>query len=150
MRWLLPPILFLLLLAAIAVIRWGPYGPAGQLLSLAWSVALAVPAGFCGLTLLVSARRRFARADSEIMTFGTPRNLVTDGPFRFSRNPMYLGFLLLLVMAALLANVWAALLAPSVFFLVAQFWYVPAEEKAARAIFGQAYEHYARHTRRWL
>lgn len=148
MRWLLPPFLFLFLLAAIAVTSWFAHEPDARPLPAVWSLTLALPVGLVGLILLVSARIRFARADSEIMTFATPRNLVTEGPFRFTRNPMYLGFTLLLAAAALLANLWVALLAPLAFFLAAQFWYVPAEERAARRTFGPAYEEYMARTRR--
>ena len=72
------------------------------------------------------------------------------GLFARSRNPMYLGFTLLLLAAALAANLWLALAAPLAFFLAAAFWYVPAEERAVRAAFGEAYEIYAERTRRWI
>ena len=84
------------------------------------------------------------------MTFDTPRNLVTTGLFAWSRNPMYLGFTLVLLAAALAVNMWLALLGPLAFFLAAQFWYVPFEERAARETFGVAYEIYAARTRRWV
>lgn len=106
--------------------------------------------GAVALALLIGGRLQFAKADAEIMTFATPRNLVTSGLFRVSRNPMYLGFTLLLAAAALAVNTWCALIAPLAFFLAAQLWYIPAEERAARDAFGHDYEAYAARTRRWL
>lgn len=150
MRWLLPPFLFLILLAAIAVTRLILSESADRLLPALWPLLVALPVGLAGVILIATARLRFTRADSEIMTFATPRNLVTDGPFRLTRNPMYLGFTLLLSAAAILANLWPALLAPAAFFAASHLWYVPAEEDAALRTFGHAYEKYKARTRRWL
>jgi len=150
MRVLLPPVLVALLLLAVAALGWTerPLGgvpfPEDRPTLLALAIALA------GVALLGGARAQFARNGCEIMTFATPRNLVTTGLFRLSRNPMYLGFVLVLLGAALAANVWAALLAPLVFLLTAQLWYILAEEIAAREAFGADYDAYAERTRRWL
>lgn len=150
MQRLLPPFLFLGLLAALAV-SIGLFGTA-----LAPMHSTGLPYGevalllAIGLVLLVGARLQFKRHDSEIMTFKEPRGLVRDGLFRFSRNPMYLGFTLLLFAAVLAANAWWALLAPVGFMLAANFWYIPFEERAAAAAFGADYEEYRRCVRRWL
>ena len=150
MRFLIPPYLVLLLFLSLgglyalhppgltAMHAGGP--PIGE---------IALVFGL-GVLLLIGARIQFARSGSEIMTFATPRSLVTTGLFRYSRNPMYLGFTLLLVGAALAVNTWCALLAPIVFFAAAQYWYIPAEESAARAAFGPDYEAYLARTRRWF
>lgn len=150
MRAFIPPVLFALLLLAIGVLTYAhpevsrpihPSGPpVGEILFL---TAL-------GLGILLVARMQFHRRDAEIMTFATPRNLVTNGIYQASRNPMYLGFTIVLIGAALAANVWCASIAPLTFFLAAHFWYVPAEERAAREAFGSDYEAYMDQTRRWL
>lgn len=150
MRLLLPPVLVVLLLLAVALLGWTerPLGgvpfPDGRPTLVALAIALT------GVALLGGARAQFARNDCEIMTFATPRNLVTTGLFRHSRNPMYLGFALVLLGAALAANAWIAFLAPLGFLLAAHRWYIPAEELAAREAFGADYEAYARRTRRWF
>ena len=150
MHRLLPPVLFLLLILGLLALdrlhpsTIGAMHPDG----LPW-VEIALTAGL-GLVLLIGARIQFAHSDSEIMTFARPRNLVTTGLFRISRNPMYLGFVLVLIAAALAANTVCALLAPLAFFLAAQFWYVPAEEAAAREAFGADYDAYGARTRRWV
>lgn len=150
MRRLLPPALFTILLGLVGALALsrprlgGAIAPEGQLTAVA--IVLAVG----GLVPLAGARVQFARRDCEIMTFATPRNLVTTGLFAVSRNPMYLGFSLLLLAAALAANSLPALLAPLAFFLAAHLWYIPTEERAARAAFGPAYDAYAARTRRWI
>ena len=150
MRLLIPPYLVVLLLLSLGALyalhpselavmhAGGP--PIGEI-----SLVLGL-----GMLLLIGARIQFARSGSEIMTFATPRSLVTTGLFRYSRNPMYLGFTLVLVAAALAVNTWCALAAPIAFFAAAQYWYIPAEESAARAAFGPDYESYMARTRRWF
>ncbi|MFV0474653.1 MAG: methyltransferase family protein [Pikeienuella sp.] len=147
MRRFLPPYLVLLSLAALATLRaWHPEGLTLRAdRAMPWDIPLA-----SGLIVLVWARAHFLRRGAEIMTFGEPRALVTDGPFRFSRNPMYLGFLLVLTGAAFFVNLWCALLAPLVFLLASAFWYIPFEERALRGRFGRSYDDYARRTRRWI
>lgn len=147
MRRFLPPYLVILSLAALALL-WA-FSPEGHAMrvdrAMPWDIPLAL-----GVVSLIWARAHFMRRDAEIMTFGKPRALVTDGPFRFSRNPMYLGFLLVLTGAAFFVNRWCALLAPLAFWMASEFWYIPFEENALRVAFGKAYDEYALKTRRWL
>lgn len=145
---LLPPVLFiLLLLPLIGLHLYHPvsFGDLRTDRAMPWDVVLII-----GIVLLLGARYQFQRNDSEIMTFNRPRNLVTTGLFRLSRNPMYLGFVLLLTAAAFYVNTACALLAPLAFFVAANWWYIPYEERAASAEFGEDYEAYRRKVRRWI
>ena len=75
--------------------------------------------------------------------------IVTSGIYRFTRNPMYLAFLLALVAwAVFLGNVVAALL-PLCFVLYMNRFQIAPEEQALRARFGAPYEAYLRTVRRW-
>jgi len=103
-----------------------------------------------GLGIQAVAAGQFVRARTNLHAFGDPDRLVTDGLFALSRNPMYLGFVLTLAGAALLLNTVSALAGPVVFFLVANAWYIPREERLAEAIFGDAYRAYRARVRRWL
>ncbi|WP_230534329.1 methyltransferase family protein [Microvirga roseola] len=147
MTRLIPPVLFLALLLPLALL-W-LYHPGGFVMrsdrDMPWDVPLAL-----GLIVLIWARIQFKRVDTEIHTFRRPERLVTTGVFRFSRNPMYLGFLLLLVGAAFYVNTWCALLLPLAFFAFASFWYIPYEERTLRAVFGSEYNTYASRVRRWI
>lgn len=143
----LPPIHVIVLIIAIKAVFLADLGP--QLLDRPAVLIGLIPL-IAGLYLLVSARLAFRRAKANVMTFGTPDRLVTDGPFAFSRNPMYLGFLLLLSGMALLAGYAAGFIAPLVFFLFASFWYIPFEERAAARAFGHEYARYRAQTRRWV
>jgi protein-S-isoprenylcysteine O-methyltransferase Ste14 len=147
MTRLIPPILVLILLSALVPLR--VLHPETLVMranaAMPWDVPLSL-----GLVVLAWAFWHFKRRDAEIHTFRQPKVMVTDGPFRYSRNPMYLGFFLLLLAAAFYVNTWCALLAPLAFLLTAIFWYIPHEEKRMRDTFGSAYDDYAWTTRRWI
>ncbi|WP_437956809.1 isoprenylcysteine carboxylmethyltransferase family protein [Sorangium sp. So ce119] len=146
-RNLLPPVLFLLVAAAMGLthalmprpsVLPEPYRPIGLLL-------LAI-----GVVASIAARLQFARAATEINTFAEPTRLVTGGLFRLSRNPMYLGMGLAAVGVAMLSGSAASFLLAAVFVVIVDRWYIAFEERRLRARFGAAYETYARSTRRWI
>lgn len=76
--------------------------------------------------------------------------LVTGGPFRWSRNPMYLGSLGVAVGAALIAGTWLMWLVPVVLFLLQHFVIIPFEERSMRHTFGEEYDAYRARVRRWI
>lgn len=147
MKRLIPPYLFVGLVALLAL--WMFFTPAGPQIrearALPWDVPLIL-----GLAVLYLGRREFMRKQAEVHTFKTPRSLVTTGVFRYTRNPMYLGFLLLLVGVAMFTNSWYAFFAPAGFFMAASLWYIPYEEEILHNIFGADFEIYANTVRRWL
>ncbi len=78
------------------------------------------------------------------------RCLVTSGPFRWSRNPIYLGNTLLLTGIGLATgNGWFVIMAIAAA-LVIQKLAIEREEQHLRALFGEDYEAYCRTTRRWI
>ncbi|MFA4994894.1 MAG: isoprenylcysteine carboxylmethyltransferase family protein [Bdellovibrionales bacterium] len=76
--------------------------------------------------------------------------LVTEGPFRISRNPIYLGGISMLSGCALVWGSIAALVMPLIFFLAMNFVYIPFEEQRLLDAFGNAYVAYKSRVRRWL
>lgn len=144
---ILPPTLFLLSLLAMAILAW--LAPVLRVLVFPFNLIGLAPLA-AGLAMAIWGSRRFRRAGTEIRTFDAPTRLVTDGLFRVTRNPMYLGFVVALV------GVWALFgsLGPGFvvvgFVAINQRVYVPFEERAMRASFGSAYEAYCATTRRWL
>ena len=105
---------------------------------------------FVGLSIVRKSQLIFKAVDTEINTFKPPKRLVTDGLFRYSRNPIYLGFTLALLGWAMVLGNLAALDGVLLFFLAAHFWYIPFEEKAMKKEFGTVYEQYKKQVRRWL
>jgi protein-S-isoprenylcysteine O-methyltransferase Ste14 len=147
MKRLLPPVLVAgLFVGSLAVGLTVPLlGPLATGFRLLGVIPLVV-----GTTLNLTAAGLFGRAGTNIKTFDEPGTLVAVGPFRFSRNPMYLGFLLVLTGLALLVGSLSAWIGPVVFWLAAQFWYIPFEERTMQAKFGRNYVRYCRHVHRWL
>ena len=77
-------------------------------------------------------------------------HLVTGGIYQVSRNPMYLGFsILLLAWAVFLASPWTLLGVPAFIAFITRFQIIP-EERALQALFGDAYRDYQDRVRRWL
>ena len=81
---------------------------------------------------------------------GSVSSLVTTGVYRFTRNPMYLGLLLMLLgWAAFLSNALAFVVVPLFVLYMNRFQIVP-EERALSALFGAEFDAYATRVRRWL
>lgn len=144
---LLPPLLVLILFAFMAgatlvapLASWPPG---------LWRL-LGAPFVVAGLGLAVAGSRRFDRVGTNIKTFDDPDILVTDGLFGPTRNPMYLGFLLSLIGAALGLGAASTLAGPVVFFVAADRWYIPFEEERMVAVFGERFVAYRRATPRWI
>lgn len=82
--------------------------------------------------------------------FDAPRQLVIQGPYRFVRNPMYIGAGIALGGAALYYESLGMLVYAAIFFIVTHLFVVWYEEPTLRRAFGQEYEIYCRQVRRWL
>jgi protein-S-isoprenylcysteine O-methyltransferase Ste14 len=76
--------------------------------------------------------------------------LVVSGAFRYSRNPMYLGALLLLSAWAVYLSAWWPLAGPLAFFVYIDRFQIPHEERALKLVFGEPYLQYLKDVRRWL
>jgi protein-S-isoprenylcysteine O-methyltransferase Ste14 len=76
--------------------------------------------------------------------------LVTEGPFRYSRNPIYLALTLLYLGVAFLVNAWWILLLVVPVLLVIRYGVIAREEVYLARKFGDAYRQYTTQVRRWL
>ena len=92
----------------------------------------------------------FRRAHTTILPFRAPTAVVTTGPYRFSRNPMYAGMTLAYAGAALILNTsWPLLLLPIVLLAMVKL-VITREEAFLAATFGADYVGYTHRVRRWL
>jgi protein-S-isoprenylcysteine O-methyltransferase Ste14 len=104
-----------------------------------------------GIALSAWGRLTFRRQAAEIVPWSSAHStLVARGPFRFTRNPMYLGFLVLGVGAALVAGTWLMWLVPVIVFVLDNFVIIPYEERSMERAFGDAYRDYRSRVRRWI
>ncbi len=143
---LLPPkALLLILLSQIPLVLWS------------WPLKPAIAPAFVGAAMLgtgvvlnVWAERLFRKSGVGVCPFSPVPNLVSTGPYRFTRNPMYLGMVLLSaswpLMMSLYWNLWpAAALAAWL-----HFRFVLPEEAFLRGRLGVGYLEYASRNPRWL
>lgn len=102
------------------------------------------------VSLDIWAVRTLMERQTPVLDSGCARYLVTCGPFRFSRNPIYLAYTLFAVALGLISgNSWffvAAVISVAATRLIA----IPSEERHLEARFGFDYEHYCKRTRRWI
>lgn len=129
-----------------------------------WGLAKGLPAGHVNLPGVVGptlAGVGIAIAASGVWAFRVsqttidPRDprktahLVTHGVYRFSRNPMYLGMLLVLLGWGLWLRHLPAALVPALFVAYMSRFQIQPEERALREKFGEAFRDYAARVRRW-
>lgn len=103
-----------------------------------------------GIWLNIWADRLFKKKKTSVKPLEKPSALITEGPFRFSRHPMYLGFVLLMIGVAVLLGSVVAFLAPMAMLITLEIIFIPYEEKTLEEIFGQKYSDYKKRVRRWL
>ena len=148
MKKLLPPILFVLFVIAMALLCWS-LGSPHQLSHPFTLVGLLFVAA--GLMLAISGKKLFKKLGTNVMTFDEPDVLVTEGVFRYSRNPMYLGFVIaLLGFAFLMGAALSSFILTLLFLVITDKWYIAYEENVMRSKFGDEYEAYCRSVRRWI
>jgi protein-S-isoprenylcysteine O-methyltransferase Ste14 len=111
---------------------------------------LGLPLILAGVLLDVWAASLFRERRTSFKLQGGAASLITDGPFGFSRNPMYLGITAALLGLAVFLGSLMAFLYPALFFVLFQFVVIPMEEKRMEEAFGEEYRDYKRKVRRWL
>jgi protein-S-isoprenylcysteine O-methyltransferase Ste14 len=104
-----------------------------------------------GFGISAWARLTFKLRGAEIFPWSEAHAaLVASGPFRFTRNPMYVGLVVMGIGAALVAGTWMMWLVPVVVFVLDELVIIPYEERSMARAFGDAYREYQARVRRWL
>jgi len=145
---LVPPPVLLLALAVLCVVV-----QLAVLNGFSWSVLGAVAGGLvvaASVALLRSSSRAFAHAGTPVRPTSPAVAVVAQGPYRFSRNPMYLGMVGLLLGFSLLGDSWLFAVAAIVFAVVVNFGVILPEERYMEALHGDAYRQFKSRVRRWL
>jgi protein-S-isoprenylcysteine O-methyltransferase Ste14 len=148
---LLPPLVFLgaLALGGLADRLW-PWPLAESWLALERLRWLGAALLAAGLGLELWSLGHFLRAKTSALPFRPASAFVARGPYRFTRNPMYLGMTLsLLAVGLLLGRAWIALSAFAGA-LVMDRYAIPREERYLERRFGASYLDFRRRVRRWL
>jgi protein-S-isoprenylcysteine O-methyltransferase Ste14 len=103
-----------------------------------------------GVGLSSFAAAIFSARDTTKKPWGEPTKFVVQAPFTWTRNPMYLGIVTVLLGLAIFFGSIAMLLAPAVFFAVIDRMVIPREEETMERLFGQDYVAYKDRVRRWI
>lgn len=123
-----------------------------QAVEIKYSFYIGILLLILGLAILISAVRLF-RNDKTTVNPLSPEQatkLVTDGIFKYSRNPMYLGMVFILSSMAVFFNLIGGIILIALFcFYITKFQIIP-EERAMSNLFSQDFNKYKHATRRWI
>ena len=123
--------------------------PIRQIIAFPWTLLGLVPAAL-GVVLNLAADRAFKRHRTTVKPFEDPTSLVVNGAYAISRNPMYLGFtLILLGIAVFLGAITPFVVAP-LFALLMEFAFIRVEEPMMEETFGETWWAYRRRVPRWI
>lgn len=103
-----------------------------------------------GLALAAWSVATFRKAKTEVLTSRPALTIVSSGPYRFSRNPIYLGMFLALIGLAVGFDTLWFLFALITFYIIVRFAVVAPEEQYLTEKFGAPYLDYKARVRRWL
>jgi len=147
---ILPPLVFLVALIAGYVVWWFwpvPIAPT------AWDIPVRLAGAVitvAGIWLMLAAVVRFLREGTTPTHWEPTTKVVSAGPYRFSRNPMYVGMALFQAGAAMAGNaLWPLLLViPAIWIIQTQV--IAREERYLEAKFGEEYRRYKAQVRGWI
>lgn len=144
---ILPPVYLLTAIVAMVLSRF--LLPGVRIITLPWTLLGLLPIAF-GVYLNLAADRTFKRQGTTVKPFEKSTSLVTIGVYALSRNPMYLGFTLILLGVAILLGAATPFIVVLAFALVMEFLFIRVEEAMMKETFGQAWHTYEARVRRWI
>ena len=144
---IIPPIWFLLTLIAMFALH--RFVPVARVVPLPWHWVGLLPL-LAGFVLTAVAARLFTRSKTGVKPFTPVTMLVESGPYRFTRNPMYVGLVLILIGVAVLYGTLSPWLGVVAFAWWIDFRFIRHEEAMLEAQFGQPYLDFKRRVRRWV
>ncbi|HEX3179031.1 MAG TPA: isoprenylcysteine carboxylmethyltransferase family protein [Methylomirabilota bacterium] len=143
-----PPVWALLYLIIAGAVSWLLPPRTLPELRVVW---LGVTLVALGVAISAWAFVLFRREGTDINpTSATNKSLVVRGPFRFTRNPMYLGLVVVTLGIAFWVGSLPMFAVPLLAFATANGVHIPYEEAKMRRQFGAAFEAYMRDVRRWI
>ncbi|MBN2370339.1 MAG: isoprenylcysteine carboxylmethyltransferase family protein [Vicinamibacteria bacterium] len=142
------PLFYLLVsLIAMTILRFAL--PGARIVLFPWNLLGLLPL-LTGVFLNLAADKAFQRAGATVKPFQASSALITEGVFRFSRNPMYLGMALILVGVAIMLGSLTPFVVVAVFGILVHVVFISIEERMLAEKFGEAWGAYQAQVRRWL
>lgn len=145
-----PP--FILLFGLVFNIGFGLFGWPDGLAFTRTSILFWLGASLILLGMMagVSVSKQFRAHKTSIVPDHKPDSMIKDGLFAYSRNPIYLSMVLMLLGAALLSGNGLGFLVALAFTLWINWRWIPLEEKNMRTEFGEEFDLYCQNVRRWI
>lgn len=144
---IIPPTYFYLSILLMVVLHFAL--PVTRVLGWPWRLLGLVPAAI-GAAMAVIADISFKKAGTTVKPLGETTTFITTGMFRMSRHPMYLGFVLFLLGAAMLLGSLTPFMTTAAFAILMEVVFVRFEERKMEDQFGEAWRQYKRRVRRWI
>ena len=138
-----------LLIAIILIVIFHFTLPVTTLIPPPWTLLGIIPLA-AGIVINVSADQTFHEVNTAVCPFEASSVLVTCGPYRFTRNPMYLGFTLVLFGVSMILGSLTPYVVVIAFALLMDRKFIRMEERKLAVTFGMQWEGYKTFTRRWL
>jgi protein-S-isoprenylcysteine O-methyltransferase Ste14 len=123
--------------------------PLTRLVPIPWNLVGIIPLGF-GIWINLAADKAFHRYGTTVKPFEEPNTLITSGVFSISRNPMYLGFVAILIGIALLLGTLSPYLIVIAFAILVDRMFIAVEEKNLEHKFSSVWMKYKKDVRRWI
>ncbi|MFN2148193.1 MAG: methyltransferase family protein [Anaerolineales bacterium] len=138
-----------LLIAVLLIILLHFLIPIQFILISPWNLIGLLPLLF-GIWINISADRAFKKAGTTVKPFEKSSTLIQHGVFRISRNPMYLGFVSILLGISLLLRSLSPYIVVVLFAILMEAVFIPSEEKMLFEAFGDQWERYRSQVRKWI
>ncbi len=103
-----------------------------------------------GLFIMITGLYTFKKAHTSITPNLKTKQLITTGPYRFSRNPLYTGWAVTYIGVLLVMNIIWCIFTLAIIMVIFNKVIIPREEEYLRNEFGESYLLYSKQVRRWL
>ena len=123
--------------------------PIYRIVPLPWNILGLVPLA-CGIALNLVADRAFHQAQTTVKPFEESTGLITTSVFRMTRNPMYIGYVLILIGVTLIVRSLTPYAIVPVFAILMDRVCIRVEEQMLEKQFGQTWFEYVKRVRRWI
>lgn len=142
-----PPLYLFVALCIMALAHL--FSPGARALAYPWNLLGVIPL-FLGILINLQADRLFKENSISVKPRDETAALLTHGVFRFSRHPMYLGFVLILLGIAMLMTSMTPYIVVIFFALFMDRVFIRFEENKMESTFGDTWREYKARVRRWL
>jgi len=146
-RNITPPVYLLLAIAAMVLLHF--LFPGIKFIVFPWKLLGVLPLAI-GIIINLIADKTFKEHTTTVKPLEASTLLITTGVFGITRNPMYLGFVLILLGIAILQGSLTPYVIVLVFVIFIDIVFIKYEEKKLEGTFGQAWLEYRKKVRRWI